>query len=338
MNLSNITKEIEQIISEALPDANEYPSHIVEAMNYAMTAGGKRIRPVFMFLSYAAVSGADFKSSNLPSVNENVGEVKIAAGSKTYAESGSSAEYELLKGFIAAIEMIHTHSLIHDDLPALDNDSVRRGRPTVHVQFDESTAILAGDALLNRAYETCNLAFDAGLDSLKDEDELSYRKAFQDSLRILADKTGINGMLGGQGFDVELSGQAMTDEQRDYINKKKTCALIEAPIMIGATLAGADSIVIDELERAGEMIGMAFQVEDDILDVIGDAEKLGKDVHQDQRNEKNTYVARYGIDAAREDVKEESGKAVDIISNSLPDNDYRALLIELINSLVYRES
>ena len=314
MNLSNITNEIEQIIAEALPDAREFPSHIVEAMNYAMTAGGKRIRPVFMFLTYAAVSDANLKSEYLLS------------------------EDELLKGFLAAIEMIHTHSLIHDDLPALDNDSVRRGRPTVHVQFDESTAILAGDALLNRAYETCNLAFDAGLDSLKDEDELSYRKAFQDSLRILADKTGINGMLGGQGLDVELSGQAMTDEQRDYINKKKTCALIEAPIMIGATLAGADSIVIDELERAGEMIGMAFQVEDDILDVIGDAEKLGKDVHQDQRNEKNTYVARYGIDAAREYVKEESGKAVDIISNSLPDNDYRDLLIELINSLVYRES
>ncbi len=314
MNLSNITNEIEQIITEALPDASKYPSHIVEAMNYAMTAGGKRIRPVFMFLTYAAVSDANLKSEYLLS------------------------EDELLKGFLAAIEMIHTHSLIHDDLPALDNDSVRRGRPTVHVQFDESTAILAGDALLNRAYETCNLAFDAGLDSLKDEDELSYRKAFQDSLRILADKTGINGMLGGQGLDVELSGQAMTDEQRDYINKKKTCALIEAPIMIGATLAGADSIVIDELERAGEMIGMAFQVEDDILDVIGDAEKLGKDVHQDQRNEKNTYVARYGIDAAREYVKEESGKAVDIISNSLSDNDYRALLIELINSLVYRES
>ena len=314
MNLSNITNEIEQIIAEALPDAREFPSHIVEAMNYAMTAGGKRIRPIFMFLTYTAVSDANLKSEYLLS------------------------EDELLKGFLAAIEMIHTHSLIHDDLPALDNDSVRRGRPTVHVQFDESTAILAGDALLNRAYETCNLAFDAGLDSLKDEDELSYRKAFQDSLRILADKTGINGMLGGQGLDVELSGQAMTDEQRDYINKKKTCALIEAPIMIGATLAGADSIVIDELERAGEMIGMAFQVEDDILDVIGDAEKLGKDVHQDQRNEKNTYVARYGIDAAREYVKEESGKAVDIISNSLPDNDYRALLIELINSLVYRES
>ena len=314
MNLSNITNEIEQIIAEALPDAREFPSHIVEAMNYAMTAGGKRIRPVFMFLTYAAVSDANLKSEYLLS------------------------EDELLKGFLAAIEMIHTHSLIHDDLPALDNDSVRRGRPTVHVQFDESTAILAGDALLNRAYETCNLAFDAGLDSLKDEDELSYRKAFQDSLRILADKTGINGMLGGQGLDVELSGQAMTDEQRDYINKKKTCALIEAPIMIGATLAGADSIVIDELERAGEMIGMAFQVEDDILDVIGDAEKLGKDVHQDQRNEKNTYVARYGIDAAREYVKEESGKAVDIILNSLPDNDYRDLLIELINSLVYRES
>lgn len=332
MNLSNITNEIEQIITEALPDAREFPSHIVEAMNYAMTAGGKRIRPVFMFLTYSAVSDAKLKSEYLLSEDEITAEVKASAENKI------SAKDELLKGFLAAIEMIHTHSLIHDDLPALDNDSVRRGRPTVHVQFDESTAILAGDALLNRAYETCNLAFDAELDAVKDEDELSYRKAFQNSLRILADKTGINGMLGGQGLDVELSGQPMTDEQRDYINKKKTCALIEAPIMIGATLAGADSIVIDELERAGEMIGMAFQVEDDILDVIGDAEKLGKDVHQDQRNEKNTYVARYGIDAAREYVKEESGKAVDIISNSLPDNDYRALLIELINSLVYRES
>ena len=303
MQLADINNYIEDVIRVSLPDAAKYPSHIVEAMNYAMSAGGKRIRPTLMYLTYKAF---------METQNSN--------------ENGSNAsEDAVIKPFMAAIEMIHTHSLIHDDLPALDNDSLRRGRPTVHVQFDESTAILAGDALLNNAYEVVA----EGMTSLTKE----YFNAFS----ILTSKTGKDGMLGGQGLDVELSGSKITNDERDYIYEKKTSALIEAPFMIGATLAGADKDIIDKLERAGRSIGLAFQVQDDILDAIGDAEKLGKEVHQDERNEKNTYVSEYGLEASKEYVKSESEKAVGIIKEVMPDNEYRVLLVELVEKMITRE-
>ena len=303
MQLADINNYIEDVIRVSLPDAAKYPSHIVEAMNYAMSAGGKRIRPTLMYLTYKAF---------METQNSN--------------ENGSNAsEDAVIKPFMAAIEMIHTHSLIHDDLPALDNDSLRRGRPTVHVQFDESTAILAGDALLNNAYEVVA----EGMTSLTKE----YFNAFS----ILTSKTGKDGMLGGQGLDVELSGSKITNDERDYIYEKKTSALIEAPFMIGATLVGADKDIIDKLERAGRSIGLAFQVQDDILDAIGDAEKLGKEVHQDERNEKNTYVSEYGLEASKEYVKSESEKAVGIIKEVMPDNEYRVLLVELVEKMITRE-
>lgn len=305
MQLADINNYIEGVIRDSLPDSSKYPSHIVEAMNYAMSAGGKRIRPTLMYLTYKAFMGTQDKNEN--------------------GEGFSKNEDAVVKPFMAAIEMIHTHSLIHDDLPALDNDSLRRGRPTVHVQFDESTAILAGDALLNNAYEVIA----EGAASITD----GYFNAFS----ILTAKTGKNGMLGGQGLDVELSGSKITNEQRDYIYEKKTSALIEAPFMIGATLAGADKDIIGKLEKAGRSVGLAFQVQDDILDAIGDAEKLGKEVHQDERNEKNTYVSEYGIEASKEYVKSESEKAVGIIREVIPDNEYRKLLITLVESMITRE-
>ncbi|SNU07169.1 geranylgeranyl diphosphate synthase, type II [Lachnospiraceae bacterium] len=314
MQLADINKYIEDVIRESLPDASAYPSHIVEAMNYAMTAGGKRIRPTLMYLTYMA-----FAESSIKDVRNN-----------NYNALNSLEDLDIVvRPFLAAIEMIHTHSLIHDDLPALDNDSLRRGRPTVHVQFDESTAILAGDALLNNAYEVIS----EGLVSIQKEFKDSYFNAFN----ILSRKTGKNGMLGGQGLDVELSGSKITNEQRDYIYEKKTSALIEAPLMIGAVLAGADNEKVQKLEEAGRSIGFAFQVQDDILDAVGDAEKLGKEVHQDERNEKNTFVSEYGIDASRKFVKNESEKAVGIISEVVPENEYRGLLTDLIESMIMRE-
>ena len=291
----DLRQYVNSAVLKFLPDSKKYPAKVAEAMNYAMEAGGKRIRPTLMYLTYSAYNGSSS---------------------------------DVIEAYMAAIEMIHTHSLIHDDLPALDNDTLRRGRPTVHVQYDEATAILAGDALLNYAYETVSHAnMEASLDAG------SLFKA-QD---ILLNKTGIVGMLGGQSLDVELSGKMVSDIVRDYIYKNKTCALIEAPIMIGATLSGYESIPYDKLEEAGEAVGMAFQVQDDILDVIGNAEKLGKEVSQDARNEKNTYVASYGLDAARSYVKEQSEKAVGIIREVIPENEYRAELISLVEEMIDRD-
>ena len=292
-------EDLKQYVNSAvlkfLPDSKKYPAKVAEAMNYAMEAGGKRIRPTLMYLTYSAYNGSSS---------------------------------DVIEAYMAAIEMIHTHSLIHDDLPALDNDSLRRGRPTVHVQYDEATAILAGDALLNYAYETVSRA------NMNASIEPARLFMAQD---ILLRKTGLDGMLGGQSLDVELSGQKISDIIRDYIYKYKTCALIEAPIMIGAALSGYEDIPYDKLEEAGEAVGMAFQVQDDILDVIGDAEKLGKEVSQDARNEKNTYVAGYGLDAAKSYVKEQSEKAVDILKEVIPENDFRDELISLVKEMIDRD-
>ncbi len=354
---------VEGIIISKLPDPGKYPAKVVEAMNYAMSAGGKRIRPTLMMLTFNAVR-------NNQSSKDRASDL---------------AREDILKSFMAAIEMIHTHSLIHDDLPALDNDTLRRGRATVHVKFDESTAILAGDALLNYAYERVASDFDGSLlkyrtehlmnvignreksflDQLEltgsfddmmrklsqraiemDEDdmltlageELDFRSAYQTAFAILSSKTGIDGMLGGQAFDVEKSGADVNDEERDYIYKNKTAALIQAPLMIGGTLAGSDKKTVAQLEKAGEALGLAFQVQDDILDIVGDKDKLGKEVHQDQRNEKNTYAAIFGLEKSREFVKTKSEEAIDIIENVIPSNESRDKLIELINLLIDRDN
>ncbi len=310
-DLGDIIKLVDDKVKSCLPDAGNCPSKLVEAMNYAMSAGGKRIRPTLMYLSYKMVSQA-----------------------KT---SEAACEEEVCNAFMAAIEMIHTHSLIHDDLPALDNDSLRRGKPTVHVAYNESTAILAGDALLNYAYEVvssriCSVLSKSNVDN--SDSLLSMVKAQNE----LAFATGIDGMLGGQALDVELSGEPTTTEDRDYIYDHKTCALIKAPLKIGAFLAGGDNTIIENLDRVGYLVGMAFQVQDDILDVTSSAEKLGKEVNQDARNEKNTYVAEYGLDKAREYVRECSEEAISIIESEVAQSEYRDLMTELIKFLINRDN
>ena len=295
--LKKKAEQAEKIIFSYMPKDKGLQQTVIDAMDYTMSAGGKRIRPVLMYETYKLFKGDNDK---------------------------------IIEPFMAAIEMIHTHSLIHDDLPALDNDNLRRGRPTVHVAFDESTAILAGDALLNYAYEVtqdfiCNAPVSQRL--------TSYIR----SQNILLNKTGINGMLGGQGLDVQLSGKEITNEERDYIYKNKTCALLEAPLMIGACLAGASDEYIAKMEQAGRAIGMAFQVQDDILDVTSDAETLGKEVHQDARNEKNTFVAQYGLEASKDYVREESEKAVKIIESVTSVSEYKDLLVGLVRSMIDRK-
>lgn len=303
--IEDVRSYIDSTIMSYLPDPKQHPSQIPEAMQYAMTAGGKKIRPTLMLLSYLAL--CDSKAGS-----------EIARNPK------------VINPFLAAVEMIHTYSLIHDDLPAIDNDSLRRGRPTVHVEYDECTAILTGDALLNFAYETA-------CGNPDDFDTLEEMRRHYKALSILLVKAGITGMIGGQGLDVQLSGLTMNDEQREYIYKNKTCALIEAPIMMGAVLAGADEAMISKLEKAGEDFGLAFQVQDDVLDVIGEEETVGKEIHQDERNEKNTYVAMYGLDAAKEYVRKMSENAIELIEEALPDNNMRTVLTTLVKDMISRE-
>ena len=291
---TEIIDKINSVIMSYMPDGSRIPSSTVEeAMSYAMSAGGKRVRPLIMYLTYKALSD--------------------------HPEDESA-----LNPFMAAIEMIHTSSLIHDDLPALDNDSLRRGRPTVHVKYREDAAILAGDALLNLAYETAGTAFYPALGDAK----------LEKALIILMRKTGVKGMLGGQNADVMLSGQSLSSDEREYIYEKKTAALIEAPFMIGA-----DDETVEKLEAAGRALGLAFQVQDDILDMTSDAETLGKEVGQDEKNQKNTYAAEYGIEAAHEFVNEKTKIVLNVLDEVLKtDREEAELLKELVTELAGRNS
>ena len=218
--------------------------------------------------------------------------------------------------------MIHTHSLIHDDLPALDNDEYRRGRKTTHVVFGEAMGILSGDALLNYAYEVLFHSFD--LDP--------GNPAIPLALQILASKVGIYGMLGGQGVDVENDGKPLSQETLASIYKNKTSALIEASMMTGAILAGAEDGKVRIVEKAAEKIGLAFQIQDDILDVESTQEVLGKPIHSDEKNHKTTYVTLKGLEASREEVKLLSGEALFLMDSLEEKNEFlRQLITELID-------
>ena len=283
------TNEIEEIIYRYLPEESGLQKTVIEAMNYAIKAGGKRLRPMLM--------------------------------AETYKKFGG--EENIIEPFMAAIEMIHTYSLVHDDLPTLDNDEYRRGRKTTHVVFGEDMAILAGDALLNFAFETASLAF-----GMKPEDP-KIGRAFQ----ILASKPGIYGMIGGQTVDVEQTGKALTLEQILFIHEKKTAALLECSMMIGAVLAGATSSEIYEVEQAARDIGLAFQIEDDILDLTGNEEELGKPINSDEKNGKTTYVTLKGIDMARQDTELLTKRAIQRLEMLRGENPF---LMELLQYLVAR--
>ncbi|MBU5479237.1 polyprenyl synthetase family protein [Eubacterium sp. MSJ-13] len=280
---------IEDVLKRFLPKAPSYQKTIYDAMEYSVMAGGKRLRPMMMYQTYKMFGGDDEK---------------------------------LIEPFMAAIEIIHTYSLVHDDLPAMDNDEYRRGRKTTHVVYGEDMGILAGDALLNFAYETAIRGAAAASDS---------KNAIR-ALGILSEKAGITGMVGGQVVDVELTGKKLDEKQLDFIFRLKTGALLEASLMSGAALAGADERYIALMEQAGLNIGMAFQIQDDILDITSTTSELGKPVHSDEKNEKTTYVSLYGMEKAHEDVKIYSEKALSIMKDIPFENRFLYTLIEkLIN-------
>ena len=291
--LKNRTEMAESVVMKYLPDPEEKLQHtVIEAMDYSVTVGGKRLRPLLMQETYRMFRGQD----------------------------------EIVEPFMAAIEMIHTYSLIHDDLPSMDNDSLRRGKPTVHAQFGEAMGVLAGDALLNYAYETALNAYDANTDVVR----------VTEAMRILARKAGVFGMVGGQVVDVEAEKKqlAMTEEKLQFIYELKTGALIEASMMIGAVLAGATEEQVTLIEGVADKIGMAFQIQDDILDIEGDETKLGKPIGSDEKNEKTTYVTFAGMEKSKEEVKRLTDQAINEL-NSLP--VHNEFLNELLNYLVYRD-
>ena len=242
--------QIEIILDEYLPAQEGLQKTVLTAKNTTVKAGGKRLRPML--------------------INE------------TYQMFGGKGD--IVKPFMAAIEMIHTYSLIHDDLPALDNDDYRRGQKTCHIVYGEDMAILAGDALLNYAYEVATKAFD-----LAEKDQIMN---VVEAIKILASKPGIYGMIGGQVADVELEGTPLSMEQILFIHKNKTSAL---------------------MEECGEYIGLAFQIQDDILDLTGDEEEIGKPVGSDEKNHKTTYVTLKGLERSQRDVEDISKKAIDIL-------------------------
>ncbi len=283
--LNEETKWIEDSIKKFLPTGVTYQKTIYDAMEYSLMAGGKRLRPMIMWETYKMYGGED-KEQVLP--------------------------------FMAAIEMIHTYSLVHDDLPAMDNDEYRRGKKTTHIVYGEDMGILAGDALLNYAYETA-------VSSLSEGGNI-YVKAR--AVQILSKKAGLFGMLGGQVADVENTGKPLSEEKLGFIYSLKTGALIEAAFMTGAVLAGADSASIEALEKAGHNTGMAFQIQDDILDITSTSEELGKPVHSDEKNDKQTYVAVYGMDKALQAVKDYSESALDILNSQPVQNIYLNTLVE----------
>ncbi len=280
---------IEDVLKNYLPKNPSFQKTIYDAMEYSVMAGGKRLRPMMMYQAYKMFGGED---------------------------------KELIEPFMAAIEMIHTYSLVHDDLPAMDNDTYRRGRKTTHVVYGEDMGILAGDALLNFAYET----------AIKGALAAKAAKNAINALAILSKKAGIMGMVGGQVVDVELTGKKLDEERLDFIFKLKTGALLEASLMVGAALAGADEKYIELMEQAGLNIGMAFQIQDDILDVTSTTEELGKPVHSDEKNDKTTYVSLYGLEKSHEDVEKYSKKALSIMEELPYENQFLYTLIEkLIN-------
>lgn len=283
--------EVETSIQTFLPKEENFQKRIMEAMNYSILVGGKRLRPLFIKETYRLFGGKNF-----------VG----------------------IEPFMAAMEMIHTYSLVHDDLPAMDNDEYRRGRKTTHAVYGEAMGILAGDALLNYAFETACNAFDS----------MDNPYIVSEALKVLSNKAGIYGMIGGQVVDVLSSDKELTIEKIEFIHRLKTSALIEASMMIGAILAGASKEEVALVEKAAGYVGFAFQIQDDILDITSTTKELGKPTHSDEKNHKMTYVSLVGLDQAKKDVQTYSQKAISLIQSLDYKNDF---LEEMITYLIYRK-
>lgn len=288
------TSRAESVLKKYLPEETGYQKKVLEAMNYSAMAGGKRLRPILMEESFLLFGGKG----------------------------------KVVEPFMAALEMIHNYSLVHDDLPAMDNDEYRRGRKTTWNVYGDGMAVLAGDGLLNLAFETAASAFDM----VADQDMV---KRVAEAIKVLGRKSGIYGMIGGQAADIEAeSGAQITEELLLFIHENKTAALIQAAMMIGAILAGAERSAIEAMERSAYNIGIAFQIQDDILDITSTTEVLGKPVGSDEKNHKLTYVTLHGIEQSKAQVEKLSDEALGILSSFENRNTF---LEELVKFLITRE-
>lgn len=281
---------IDNELDSILPSESAYPGILFKSMRYSVFAGGKRLRPILILAACEMFGGDDKKAAP----------------------------------FACAMEMIHTYSLIHDDLPAIDNDNFRRGRLTNHKAFGENIAILAGDALLSYAFEVMANAV------AKNTDEASAK-----ALQAIAFGAGINGMVSGQVVDVISEGKKLEKREMDFIHINKTAAMIVASVKAGAYLGGAKQADVDKLEKAALKLGLAFQIQDDILDITGTFEELGKPLHSDEKNEKATYVSMFGLERSTEIVEELSSDAENIFMSF---GEKGRFLAELTKYLVKRRS
>lgn len=266
--LNKKAKVIEAEFDKALPDTNLPYNEVIRAMKYSLKIGGKRIRPILLLEFYKLCGGTDLSAMN----------------------------------FAVALEMIHTYSLIHDDLPCMDNDDFRRGKPSCHKQFSESTAVLAGDALLTEAF-----GYAAKTDNI-------CKKNIINALTVLSANAGTDGMVGGQIIDIANEGKTVTAEQLKYMYSLKTGALIKSACVIGCILAGAYD-KIPYAEQYAESVGLAFQITDDILDCTSDEKTLGKPIGSDEKNNKSTFVSLYGIEKCKSIVAELTETAKSLIDN-----------------------
>lgn len=295
--LDQYTELAEKTVCSYLPEAKGLQKTVLDASCYSVYNGGKRLRPIMMLASFQLFSASGEKGAAMTEEEEAV-----------------------IGPFMAAIEMIHSSSLVHDDLPCMDNDTLRRGKPSTWAKFGEDMGTLAGDALMIYAFETA-------MKSCASPERVCRAAA------ILAQKTGIYGMIGGQSVDVELTGSRPLAEQLVYIYENKTGALIQASLMIGAVLAGASKEQVDQIGKAALDIGMAFQIRDDILDVTGSVEELGKPIGSDSDCGKVTWLTYYGMEQSKEDVKTYTDQAVGCV-RTLGGHDF---LEKLLVSLVTRK-
>jgi len=328
--LDGKTQWVEEVLKRHLPEETGFEKRVIEAMNYSLTAGGKRLRPLLMWEVYRMCGGED----------------------------GA-----VIEAFMAAVEMIHTYSLVHDDLPAMDNDEYRRGRKTTWCVYGDAMGILAGDGLLNYAFETALGALEAccrteerlsdresnvqpeGGNSqgeriappgsrLSREEQLAQLSRVSEALSVLAEKAGIRGMIGGQTADILAEGRPdVPGEELMFIHARKTAALIQAAMMIGAILAGASKEQVAAVEKCAYNVGIAFQIQDDILDVEGDSGELGKPTGSDDRNHKQTYVTWKGLEQAKEDVEALSREAVELLKGF---EGKQTFLEQIILALIHR--
>lgn len=302
LKLSEFQQQMNQWIEESLPKTqSKNHKKVVEAMDYSIRNGGKRIRPLLLYAAYSL-----------------------------FAKEGTLDD---VKPFLAAIEMIHSYSLVHDDLPAMDDDELRRGKPTCHVVYGEANAILAGDGLLNYAYESIS---QKSYETLLVHQEKGVRMVR--AMSVLGRAAGIYGMIGGQAADMFFENASSCSlEELLYIHQHKTGALIEASCVMGAILAGARDSQIELMRGIGEHIGIAFQIQDDLFDALSTTQELGKPVHSDEKNKKTTYLSFFTIEEAKAEINRRMDESLVLVQELGHSEEAALLLRSLLEYIKFRK-